>query len=149
MKKMKRTCLIFAICIISFSWVNAQEQHDRFQKIEAAKVAYITKELALTPDEAQRFFPVYNQYEKELREIFRRKRFENEKNGNPKPRPKRGELEYDTDVLNLRKQYNKRFSVILDESRASRYFEVEREFREQLFNQLRKRRDKTNSKNDQ
>ncbi|MEN9521693.1 MAG: hypothetical protein RL065_70 [Bacteroidota bacterium] len=36
------------------------------EKIEAEKVAFITKKMDLTPAESQAFWPVYNQYRKEL-----------------------------------------------------------------------------------
>lgn len=39
------------------------------EKVEALKVAFITKRLALTPEEAQKFWPVYNQYEAEKEAI--------------------------------------------------------------------------------
>ena len=39
------------------------------EKVEAMKVAFITKRLALTAEEAQKFWPVYNQYEAEKEAI--------------------------------------------------------------------------------
>ncbi|MFM2225879.1 MAG: hypothetical protein RJA07_2081 [Bacteroidota bacterium] len=36
------------------------------EKIEAEKVAFITKKMDLTPQESQIFWPVYNQFRKEL-----------------------------------------------------------------------------------
>ena len=39
------------------------------EKIEAMKVAFITKMLKLTPEEAQKFWPVFDQYEQEKREL--------------------------------------------------------------------------------
>ena len=38
----------------------------RFAAIESEKIAYVTKELNLTPAEAQRFFPIYNHYSNEV-----------------------------------------------------------------------------------
>ena len=39
------------------------------EKIEAMKIAFLTKRLQLTPDEAQKFWPVYNQYEAEKKQV--------------------------------------------------------------------------------
>jgi hypothetical protein len=36
------------------------------EKIESEKIAFITKKMDLTPQESQSFWPVYNQYRKEL-----------------------------------------------------------------------------------
>lgn len=41
-------------------------------RVKALKVAFITEQLNLTPEEAQAFWPLYNQHE-EKRENFRRK----------------------------------------------------------------------------
>lgn len=44
---------------------------ERLQEMKAQRTAYITTKLGLTPDEAQRFWPVYNEYD-EARERLRR-----------------------------------------------------------------------------
>jgi adenylate kinase len=50
-------------------------QNDRKEKIKAIKTAYITEQLDLSSSEAEKFWPVYNDYEdkmKSLRENDRR-----------------------------------------------------------------------------
>lgn len=45
------------------------------ERIEAQRVAFITQQLRLTPDEAARFWPIYNEYRdalKDMREDFER-----------------------------------------------------------------------------
>ncbi len=45
------------------------------ERIEAQRVAYITQQLRLTPDEAARFWPIYNEYRdalKDMRDEFER-----------------------------------------------------------------------------
>lgn len=66
MKKSVIILLVSAICAVAF----AQEGPSKAMRdrIQAEKIAYITHELELTPDEAQVFWPVYNQFEKEQRE---------------------------------------------------------------------------------
>ncbi len=39
---------------------------ERLQEIKAQKSAYLTRKMNLTPEEAQRFWPLYNQYDEEL-----------------------------------------------------------------------------------
>jgi len=63
---MKTIFLLFAITFFCFPLVKAQDGND---KIEAMKIAYITKRLQLTTDEAQKFWPVYNQYDAEKKQI--------------------------------------------------------------------------------
>src|SRR5690554_5414318 len=126
------TCFILISCIGSSF---AQSKDSRFQQIEAAKVAYISKQLELTPAEAQKFFPIYNEYRKEMYQITRSKKGDQSnfkrKEGN--------ELEFDSKVLACKKKYRERFATAIPVSKASRFFEVEREFREQLFKELKNR----------
>lgn len=43
---------------------------EKTEKMEAMKIAFITKRLALTPEEAQKFWPIFNQYEAEKEAII-------------------------------------------------------------------------------
>jgi len=133
MKQLFITCCFIALlCFTAF----AQKDSQKFQKVESAKVAYITKRLELSPQEAQKFFPLYNQYRNEMRTIVQEKR------SSDKKRRSRNELEFDSDVLNCKKQYREKFKVAIPEYKASLFFEVEREFREQLFKELQNRQKK-------
>ena len=38
-------------------------------KIQAARVAYITDQLALTPEEAEKFWPIYREFSEKRREV--------------------------------------------------------------------------------
>jgi len=44
------------------------------EKIKAEKVAFLTTQLDLTVAEAQKFWPLYNEYEKKNDEIFKSER---------------------------------------------------------------------------
>src|SRR5690606_17904739 len=46
--------------------------NDHREKIKAMKVAFITQGLNMDSQKAQKFWPVYNQYETERRELHRR-----------------------------------------------------------------------------
>lgn len=47
----------------------AQNRQNAIRKIKALKVSYITTELDLSATEAQKFWPIYNEFEKTRREI--------------------------------------------------------------------------------
>ena len=50
----------------------AQGQHkEKIDRIKSLKVAFITDELALTPEEAAKFWPIYNVYEVKQGQIRR------------------------------------------------------------------------------
>ena len=62
--------LFFFVMAISFSQGRrgGANQENR-EKIKAQKVAFITSKLELNADEAQLFWPVYNEYQKKLEDI--------------------------------------------------------------------------------
>lgn len=62
MKKLITITCIALFCTLSLS---AQEKIDSREKIKALKVSYITEQLSLTPNEAEKFWPLYNAYSKE------------------------------------------------------------------------------------
>lgn len=62
---------IFTLVAFFFVFVQTSKAQDGQgnEKIEQLKIAFITKHLKLTTDEAQKFWPVYNQYEAEKKQI--------------------------------------------------------------------------------
>ncbi|MFD0989608.1 hypothetical protein ACFQ1R_05835 [Mariniflexile jejuense] len=60
---MKRRLLITVLFVLSFSLITiAQSNRD---KIKTLKIAYITEKLNLSEKEAQKFWPIYNDFEEE------------------------------------------------------------------------------------
>ena len=59
--------LISFICISLFCTLTlfAQERKGSVEKIKALKIAYLTEQLNLTSNEAEKFWPIYNAYYKE------------------------------------------------------------------------------------
>lgn len=60
------------VSLISTLFVSAQPERntkENRERIEAQRVAFITQQLELTPDEAARFWPVYNLYKGELTDM--------------------------------------------------------------------------------
>jgi Spy/CpxP family protein refolding chaperone len=131
---MKKLYIILTFLMVSF-FAKAQEEQPpvseqkQQEKIEALKVAFITKELDLTPDEAQKFWPVYNQYSKELKNTIK----DNE-----------DVIDRDEKVVNLRKRYKDQFTKVLGPDRMNRMFNAERDFRQLLIKSLRRQRQKAN-----
>ena len=123
---MKKICFLLAFIAITV-FAKAQETQNGSQKkqenIEALKVAFLSKELVLTPDEAQKFWPLYDQYSKELKLL---------KNDNTDV------LERDEKVLNLRKKYKDQFAKILGNQRANDMYKAESKFRLLLIKAMKK-----------
>lgn len=66
-----KTHILIALFIILSYGASAQERGQRHQKIQSAKVAHITERMALSPAQAERFWPVYNEYQNKRRELHR------------------------------------------------------------------------------
>jgi len=96
------------------------------KKIQAMEVAYMTKELNLTPEEAQRFWPVFNKYREDVRSVLNN-------------RSNTDQLEKQQQVLDLRKRYRNDFSRILTQERANRVFSSEDQFRQMVRREFQKR----------
>lgn len=94
--------------------------------IEAIKVAYITKQLNLSAEEAQKFWPVHNEYMAELKKA----RQEN----------KSAELAFEEQALSIRKKYNSDFKKILNaEERVNTVFKLDRNFNDMMRQEMMKR----------
>jgi Skp family chaperone for outer membrane proteins len=119
---MKKYLLFVFFAFVSL-FASAQPRGER---LEAIKVAYITKELSLTSTEAEKFWPLYNQYFAELKKA----REEN----------KTDELMFEEKALNIRKKYRTEFKKILnDDNRVNRVFVIDRNFKEVLRREMMNR----------
>lgn len=87
-------------------------------------MAYITKELNLTAEEAQKFWPVHTQFTNELKAV---------KQDMP-------ELEKQQSILNIKKKYQDNFNRILGNKRCERFFKMDGEFKRKLLERIRKQR---------
>ncbi|HSN61867.1 MAG TPA: hypothetical protein VLR49_13085 [Ferruginibacter sp.] len=94
------------------------------QKIEALYVAYMTRELNLTEEDAQKFWPVHAQYDNEIRAL----------------RSETSELERQQAVLNIKKKYQDRFTKILGANRTNDFYIKDGEFRKKLIERLKNMR---------
>ena len=124
-------CLVFALPL------SAQDKGSQNQQIESVKVAFITQKLNLTSSQAEKFWPVYNNYQREMREVFKqRKEAKNRNDG------KDGELDYESRLLDIRKKYKQEFSRAIPSDKVAQFYDAEREFRETMIKELKERRHK-------
>lgn len=57
------------VCILLFIGTSLSAQENRFERIKAYKTAFITQQLQLTSSEAEKFWPVYNQFDQKMQDI--------------------------------------------------------------------------------
>ena len=63
---------IIIIGILLLYVLDLAGQRDRHTKIESAKIAYMTKELDLSPSESADFWPLYNDFQKEKNRLYKK-----------------------------------------------------------------------------
>ncbi len=59
---------LLAVLMMASAWM-VKAQNGDGQNVEAIRIAYLTRQLNLTPEEAQQFWPVYNQAQDELKAL--------------------------------------------------------------------------------
>ncbi len=136
----KRGFLGIIMCLIINTGLMAQDRRGHYERIEAIKVAFITKKLDLTTEEAQKFWPVYNNYQKELMELMRKRREARQKTDIAPNDKINADLNYESRILDLKKKYKKLYLKAIPADKVLLLYQAEREFREHLIKQLNHRR---------
>ena len=118
---------------------------DKYEKIESAKIAYLTKKVDLTPMQAEDFWPLYNEYSKKRRELHREKRHLKKNTETEQDDARLLEMmnrieEINQMELNLDKSYRKRFLIILSPQQVMALYQGEREFRKIIRDKIKQRR---------
>jgi len=89
--------------------------NQRMANLQGLKIAYITRQLDLSPAEAQKFWPVYYDFIDDLR-LSRQNNKDNE-------------IASDEAALGVKKKYLAEFKKILgSDARANKVFTIERDF---------------------
>ena len=134
------TLLCFTLIIsISTSTALAQTRRMNMADYEKRKMEYIQKEAGLTKEEADRYFPLYNDLSKKKFELHKQHRDKVEKmkqsNKNMSNEEYRQLLENDVDVklkeAELDKQYSEKMEKILSPEKLYRAQQAERKFMQQ------------------
>ena len=117
------------------------------EKVESMRIAFLTQKLDLTPDEAQKFWPVYNEFHKKKEELNKKKR---EDNMNKKANfdslsDKQIEAMVDNEMafrqknLDLEKEYHGKFKSVLPIRKVAKLYRAEDMFAHHLLEQLSNR----------
>jgi hypothetical protein len=151
-KKMKKLIYLIFASWISVS-VQAQDVEEVPQqditakeKIQAARIGLITQRLGLTSEQAEKFWPIYNEFSQKRTGL--RQQYKNaERNINPNnPDPKQQQALVDLgfkikqDELTLEKEYSGRLMNVITAQQMLNLRQAERDFRNIIINMLNNRR---------
>jgi hypothetical protein len=108
------------------------------EKINAARAAYITERLGLTPEEAEKFWPVYREFtdkRQELRQQYRQAK----KNGTDEKTLLDLDLKIKQQELDLEKNYSGRMLSVISPQKLMTLRQAEGDFRRLLLRQIEQR----------
>lgn len=147
---MKQILLLLGILLLSqISFAQkGNGHHARWEKYKAEKIAFVSTNLNLTPEEAEKFWPVYNQMDKERSEAQKKRRelelrvrdaedSLSEEEVTALTREFAGNIKKEG---TLAEKYNEKFLNILPPHKVLKLYQVENEFRMYMFKKYRDQR---------
>jgi hypothetical protein len=123
---MKKILFILAFLLgMQFTYAQVPDDNQpKKEQLEALYTAYITQKLELTPEEAQAFWPIHSEFEKEVRGVD----------------PQLPELDKEQRILDIKKRFEPRFNKVLhNPKRVDRFYKLHGEFRRKLIERIKNR----------
>lgn len=112
------------------------------EKIKSHKVAFISEKLNLSEEEAQRFWPIYNQYQNEL--------MENKESIMMRPNPDMNDAEAEKLMENflrmrekeiqIQRHYIQKFKTAIPPRKIAMLYKADREFKEEMVSRIKDKR---------
>lgn len=149
--KNKLTTLIILLITVQFSLgQNGKLFREKREQIKSIKVAYITNELSLTPEESAKFWPLYNAFEEKQQEIRKQKlkgyldRIDDESFDNLSEKDAAAMLvqmeNTEDELYQLRKKFIANLKSVLPASKILKLKKAEEGFNRKLLQQYRDKR---------
>ena len=144
---MKRRIIFLTAILISVPCL-IRAQNPNQERLNAYKIAFFTKRLNLTPSEAEKFWPVYNEFQDKKIEIQQERvqlnrRFNQEGvSMTDEQLIALGDKLMELEVLEteLSVKFHKTLNGILPPVKVLRLYQAENQYRQQLLNELQERK---------
>jgi hypothetical protein len=143
MKRGMVTLILISLAVFPLLQLNAQNPN--LEKLNAYKIAFFTRRLNLTSQEAEKFWPVYNEFQDKRNDIqlerqkLNRNINQNELNMSEKEMIEAGDRHIALQVqeASLAQEYHKKFREILSPVKILRLYQAENQYRLLLLNELK------------
>ena len=115
---------------------------DAEARIENARIAYITRELALTPEQGQRFWPLYNEYSTKRREL-RKSHDELRRSASPTMTDDQARdnlkkiLAISKSEISMTEDYFTKFQKVVSARQVAQLYKAEREFGRVMMREMK------------
>ena len=124
--------IVFGLVVVfQLSAFNALAQI-RHGKVESIKVAYLSEKLNLDPITAERFWPVYNQYEDEMYNAVKGLKRGNESRSADEI------LDREQRTIDIKRKYTAQFLKVISDEQLGRLFQSEKDFNQILLRRMNK-----------
>jgi hypothetical protein len=153
MRNLKPIYVLILIVIFATGTANAQppgkDHPNKKERIEQLKIAFITKELELTTDEAEKFWPVYNEMadkihkkKKEERKLQKelKENFDTLSEADIKSKSQ-SILSSEVGQAELKKEYHDKIAEVIGYKKATKLLSLEQRFKRELLEQMKGRRE--------
>jgi hypothetical protein len=142
----KGPVLMIALIMISFSQVWAQNPN--LEKLNAYKIAFLTKKMNLTSQEAEKFWPLYNEYQdkkfrlQQERVLLNRDFTVTGARMTDKELTDAGDkyIAYEMQEAMLSQELHNKLKGVLPAEKILRLYQAENQYKIQLLNELQNRR---------
>ncbi len=141
---MKTKLSIIVLCFLLSNAIIGQPDQSQRDRIESARVAFITDRLGLTPDESAAFWPRFNAHQEKVRKLKKQMR----KTTNITE--DMSEAEQDEAItkhfklqrqeINLRQEFYNEIKSIVPIKKIAKLPQVEREFKHELLRKMKEHR---------
>ena len=137
--------LLFVLCVTPAFAQETVEPDEEVQidpkakaKIDAARIAYITERLGLTPEEAEKFWPVYREFVQK-RQDLRKEYRQGVKRGVDEKTLIDLDLKIKQQQLDLERDYSGRLQKVVSAQKVITLRQAEGDFRRMLLRQIQQR----------
>ncbi len=140
---MKKTVIVLMVLLI-FPVVRTSAQNSNLEKLNAFKIGFFTKRLDLNSAEAEKFWPVYNEYQDQRNKLQLEKALiirnfnRNESSLNDIQLTEMGDklIALITRESSLEVEFHKKLKEIFPPAKVIRFYQVENQYKAQLLNEL-------------
>lgn len=144
---MKKGFTLLIIILAAFTDV-ANVSGQGFERIRSEKIAFFTRRLSLTSEEAEKFWPVYNDFSNRKQKLNQDKNSlvkyasQNYSNLSVEELEEAGDkiIDFQTSEAALAKEYHEKFKKVLPPEKVILLYATEVQFNSFLLNQLQERR---------
>jgi len=140
---MKKTVIVLMVLLI-FPVVRTSAQNSNLEKLNAFKIGFFTKRLDLNSAEAEKFWPVYNEYQDQRNKLQLEKALiirnfnRNESSLNDIQLTEMGDklIALITRESSLEVEFHKKLKEIFPPAKVIQFYQVENQYKAQLLNEL-------------